>query len=343
MFKRGRQWMITAVLLLAMTALAACGADGNTASEADTLQTENAAQQNTSSGNSAAEGTNAGSSDEAATRTIAGEFGEVEIPTHPQRIAGIYVEDYLKALEVTPVVQWYHPSWGKQDYLGLDVPEFDISGSIEALLAEEPDLIILDGGVDAEKYEQYAKVAPTYRLPDSVLQDSRQVLTAIADALGIPEKAESVLADYDKKVEEGKARLQAAVGQEKVAVIRLNVADKTFALFGVKNRYTGVIYDQFGLTPVPMAAAMTEYQQIISEELIPELEADRIIIFPDNGAWETAENQEAIRILDDPLWQSLPAVKNGHIYRMERSHWQSGAITANSMKLDDLLEAMANN
>jgi ABC-type Fe3+-hydroxamate transport system substrate-binding protein len=33
-------------------------------------------------------------------------------------------------------------------------------------------------------------------------------------------------------------------------------------------------------------------------------------------------------------------VKNGNIYRMERSHWQSGAITANSMKLDDLLKAM---
>ncbi|WP_151734822.1 ABC transporter substrate-binding protein [Paenibacillus tengchongensis] len=341
MFKRGRQWMIAAVLLLAMAALAACGTDGNTASEADAAQTENAAQQTTGSGNGAAEGTNEDPPAEGAMRTVTGEFGEVEIPAHPQRIAGIYVEDYLKALEVTPVVQWYHPSWGKQDYLGLDVPEFDISGSMEALIAADPDLIIVDGGVDAEKYEQYAKVAPTYRLPDSVLQDSRQVLTAIADALGIPEKAESVLADYDQKVEEGKAKLQEAVGQEKVAVIRLNVADKSFALFGVKNRYTGVIYDQFGLTPVPMAAEMTEYQQVISEELIPELEADRIIIFPDNGAWETAENQEAIRILDDPLWQSLPAVKNGHVYRMERSHWQSGAITANSMKLDDLLEAMA--
>lgn len=44
------------------------------------------------------------------------------------------MEDYLKALGVTPVVQWYHPSWGKQDYLNLDVPEYDITGSIEALL-----------------------------------------------------------------------------------------------------------------------------------------------------------------------------------------------------------------
>lgn len=123
-------------------------------------------------------------------------------------------------------------------------------------------------------------------------------------------------------------------------MIRLNVADKTFALFGVENRFTGVIYSQFGLTPVPMAAEMTEYQSIISEELIPQLEADHIIVFPDNGGWDTEGNQEATQILDGPLWKSLPAVKNGNVYRMERSHWQTGAITANSMKLDDLLKAM---
>lgn len=123
-------------------------------------------------------------------------------------------------------------------------------------------------------------------------------------------------------------------------MIRLNVADKTFALFGVKNRFTGVIYSQFGLTPVPMAAEMTEYQSIISEELIPQLEADHIIVFPDNGGWDTEGNQEATQILDGPLWKSLPAVKNGNVYRMENSHWQTGAITANSMKFDDLLKAM---
>lgn len=207
-------------------------------------------------------------------------------------------------------------------------------------MEKDPDLIIVDGGADAARYELYSKIAPTYRLPEAVLQDSRQMLTAIADALGIPEKAESVLAEYDQKVAEGKAKLQQALGQEKVAVIRLNVADKTFALFGVKNRYTGVIYDQFGLTPVPMAAEMPEYQSIISEELIPQLDADHIIVFPDNGGWDTEGNQEAIQILEGPLWKSLPAVKNGNVYRMERSHWQSGAITANSMKLDDLLKAM---
>ncbi|MEK3714164.1 ABC transporter substrate-binding protein [Paenibacillus sp. FSL R7-0333] len=330
----GRKIIWTAVLILAISAIAACG-NNNKAADSKDVQTGNAV-----AASAAPAETGGAAASEGATRTIAGEFGEVEIPVNPQRVAAIYLEDYLKALGVTPVVQWYHPSWGKQDYLNLDVPEFDISGSIEALLDKNPDLIITDGGADAAKVEQYSLVAPTYRLPESVLQDSRLILTAVADALGIPEKGKAVLAEYDQKVADGKAALQQALGQEKVAVIRLNVADKTVALFGVKNRFTGVLYNQFGLTPVPMAAEMTEFQSIISEEVIPELEADHIIVFPDNGNWDTAANQEAIQILDGPLWKNLPAVKNGNIYRMERSHWQSGGITANQMKLDDLLKTM---
>lgn len=333
----GRKFLWAAVLIMAMSALAACGNNSDTAKD-NVAKTENVDNTATSSSTPTEESEEP--SNEGATRTITGEFGDVQIPVHPKRVAGIYVEDYLKALGVTPVVQWYHPSWGKQDYLNLDVPEFDITGSMEALLEKDPDLIIVDGGADAEKYEQYSKIAPTYRLPEKELLDSRLMLTAIADALGIPDKAEAVLAEYDQKVADGKAKLQQALGEEKVAVIRLNVADKTFALFGVKNRYTGVIYNQFGLTPVPMAAEMTEYQSIISEELIPQLEADHIIVFPDNGGWDTEGNQEASQVLDGPLWKSLPAVQKGNIYKMERSHWQSGAITANMMKLDDLLEAM---
>lgn len=338
MVQRGRKYIWAAMLIMVMAVLAACGTNDNAAS-GNAAQTENAAASSTPDGNTPA-ATDSTGGDEGGTRTVTGEFGDVEIPAHPQRIAGIYVEDYLKALGVTPVVQWYHPSWGKQDYLGLDVPEFDITGSMEALLDQNPDLIILDGGADQAAYENYSKVAPTYRLPEAVLQDSRLMLAAIADALGVPEKAESVLAEYDAKVADGKVKLQQAIGQEKVAVIRLNVADKSFALFGVKNRYTGVIYDQFGLTPVDMAAEMTDYQSIISEEVIPELGADHIIVFPDNGEWDSADNQDALSILDGPLWKNIPAVKNGNIYKMERSHWQSGAITANSMKLDDLLKAI---
>jgi len=328
MTKMGRLTLGMTLLLMLSTAMTACGSGTNEPGEAVPTKTEQTQQRAQ------------GELEEKATRIVQDEFGEVTIPVHPQRIAGIYLEDYLLALGVKPIVQWYHPYWGTQEYLKLDAPLFDISGSLEALLQQAPDLILVDGAVDKEKYELYSKIAPTYRLKEEALSSTRNTITTIADVLGIPEKAEQVLSSYEHKVNEGRQKLQQAVGDETVAVVRINIDDKSLALFGVHNSYTGVIYSEFGLKPVPMVADMTDYQMMLSEEAIPDLNADHLILFPSNGDWSTADNQQVFEVLDNPLWRSVPAVQKGNVYRFERSHWQSGQITANSMKLDDLLQAM---
>ncbi|QOS78607.1 ABC transporter substrate-binding protein [Paenibacillus sp. JNUCC31] len=327
-FSKGfKGWTI--ILLLMVVVITGCSASSESKVEQDPASGAGASGENTSET----------TEKEAETRVVQDEFGDVTIPVHPQRIAGIYVEDYLKALDITPVVQWYNPMWGVQEYLDLDVPRFDLTGSIEALLQYDPDLIIVDG-VDAGTYEMYSKVAPTYRLPEEILQDSNQILTTIADVVGKPEKGAEVVAEFEGKIADAKSKLQEAIGNETVAVVRLNVTEKTLALFGVKNRLAGFIYSDVGLTPHPLAANMKEYQELLSEEAIPELDADHIIVFPSNGNWSSKENEAAIKVLDGKLWQSLPAVKNKHVYMMERSHWQSGAVIANSMKIDDLLQKM---
>lgn len=333
--------LAAAAAVMMATVVAACG-DGEGKQEGAAGQTANGASASAST-SPAAQKQEAGKEadkKDGETRVVKGEFGEVTIPAHPKRVVGVYVEDYLKVLGVTPVVQWYHPTWGKQDYLGLDVPLYDTTGSIEALLAQDPDLIIVDGGVDKAKYEQYSKIAPTYRIPEQVLQNSEEMLKTIADVLNIPEKASKALADYEAKIADAKAKLEKSVGKQTVAVIRVNTGDKTIALFGQKNRYAGEIYRTFGLEPHPLTAKMEEFQQILSEEAFPSLNADHIIVFPSNGDWGSKENQEAFKLLDSPLWKSVPAFANGHVYKVERTHWQSGAITANSMKLDDLLKYM---
>jgi len=329
-----------ALILAFGAALAGCGADTDTKTAAadDTAAAQTAATENDPQNNSAESDTQAA---EGETRVVKGEFGDVTIPAHPQRVAGIYMEDYMVALGVTPVVQWYHPSWGIQDYLNLDVPQFDITGSPEALLAQQPDLIMVDGGADQAAYETYSKIAPTYRLPESMLQDSKQILLAVADALGMPEKGEEVLAAYEKTVADDKAKLREKVGDETVAVVRLNGGEKTMALFGIKNRYTGSLFSELGLTPHPLVGEMEDFQQVVSEEGLADLDADHIFIFPASGDWESDENKEAEKILDRPVWQSLKAVQSGHVYKVERSYWQSGGIRANLLKFEDVMKHLA--
>ncbi|MEK5039706.1 ABC transporter substrate-binding protein [Sporosarcina sp. FSL K6-3457] len=272
------------------------------------------------------------------TRIVTDEFGEVEIPINPKRVAAIYLEDYLKALDVDPIVQWYHPWWGKQDYLNLDAPEFDLTGSMEALIDKNPDLIIVDGGADAEKYEQYSKVAPTYRLPEEILVNPIEITKTIADLLGVSEKADEVVKDYENKINDAKEKLNDSIGNETVAVVRLNIGENVLSLLGINNRFIGTIYHEIGLTPHPLARDMKEFQEVLSEEILPELDADHIIIFPSDGNWESEDNKEAIDSLESSIWQLVPAVQKGNVHIVDRTYWQSGAITANMMKIDDLLK-----
>ncbi len=40
------------------------------------------------------------------TRTFTHKMGTINVPNHPKRIIGLYVEDQLQALGVKPVMQW---------------------------------------------------------------------------------------------------------------------------------------------------------------------------------------------------------------------------------------------
>lgn len=327
--------MKTGWISLIMAAMITVTGCGSTSDKADTKETTDQSSQATT--------TSSEVPSQKETRIVTDGFGEVEIPTNPKRISALYREDYLVALGVTPIVQYYNPMWGKQDYLKLDVPLFDVTGDIEGLLASEPDLIIGAGEVDAAQYELYSKVAPTFRLPDDVLADSRKTLTLMADLLGLSDKAEQVLADYDARIVDVKAKLIAAIGDEKVVVLRMNVVDQSINIFGIHNTFVGqLLYEDLGLKAPKYAETMTEGNVVLSREVIPELDADHIILLPSNGTWEDESTAKALEEMKtDPLWKNVPAFKNGHVYPVERSYWQTGAITANGLKMDDLLRLLA--
>lgn len=272
-----------------------------------------------------------------ATRIVKNEFEEVEIPVNPKRVAALYREDYLVALGVTPIVQYFNPMWGKQEYLGLEVPLFDVTGSVEALLVSEPDLIIT-GVIEDAQYEMYSKVAPTFRIPEDVLVDPRETLSVIADLLGMPEKTEEVLQKYDQRVEELKGKLAASAGDEKVVVLRMNSVDKSVNIFGYNNIFTGkLLYQDLGMQAPEYAKNMTEGNIVLSMEAVPELDVDHIILLLSNGTWEDEGIAQAYEeMMNSPIWKTVPAVQKGNVYQVDRSHWQTTAIIGHQKKMDDL-------
>ncbi|MCA0754183.1 ABC transporter substrate-binding protein [Paenibacillus sp. N4] len=266
---------------------------------------------------------------------------EVTIPANPQRIIATYLEDYLVALGVKPVAQWSVAN-GKQEYLQEqlgDIPTIAYDLPFEAVTSFNPDLLIIGSNsmVEGDKYSQYSKIAATYTLGDEISGDWRKALLKIGEVLGKSDEAQKVLDAYEAKAKEAKAKLQATAAGESVAAIWL--VKKNFYVVSDKLSSGAVLYQDLGLEAPAVvkeiAASGTGNWNAISLEKLAELDADHLILVNS----DTDTGSEALK---DPLWQSIPAVKNGNVYEFPRtSSWLYYGPIASARMIDDVLETIA--
>jgi iron complex transport system substrate-binding protein len=265
---------------------------------------------------------------------------QVKIPANPQRIVASYLEDHLVALGVKPVAQWSVAN-GTQDYLKADldgIPTIPFDLPFESVMSFQPDLLIIGSAatVEGDKYDQYAKIAPTYVVGDKINNDWRQSLLKIGEVLGKSDVAEKALADYEAKAAEAKAKLQQAAPEQNAAAIWL-VSKKFFVVS--QNLSSGsVLYQDLGLTVPKLVQDISKDQESnwlpISMEQIAQLDVDNLFLI-------NSDANTGSEALQDPLWQALPVVKSGHVYEYPRSSsWLYTGTIANSQIIDDVLESM---
>ncbi|WP_400243671.1 iron-hydroxamate ABC transporter substrate-binding protein [Niallia sp. JL1B1071] len=307
-------------LLLVFTVLAACG--NNNSKEDNNKE-------------------NVGSN-EATERTLTDAIGnEVKVPAELKSIIGSYLEDDLIALGVTPVAQWsIQEGKGVQDYLQedlKDIPTIDSTLPYEAVSSFTPDLVLMSSATEVEgaKYDQYAKIAPTYVVSKENNNDWRTRLQTIGEVLDKKEEAEKVLADYNQKAEEAKAKIQESIKDESAAAIWL-VSNQLF-IVGENVSSGAVLYGDLGLK-VPevvkeISATATGNWSAISLEKLAQLDADHLFLINSDG--------EGAEVLKDSLWSNIPAVKNGNIYGYgpDTSWLYSGPI-ANTQIIEDVVESL---
>ena len=94
-----------------------------------------------------------------------------------------------------------------------------------------------------------------------------------------------------------------------------------------------MLYTDLGLTPHAMVPLGEDHQEI-SFENIPELTADHIFIMVEDEAKMTEVEQS-------DLWQRLPAVAAGHVYKVNIEPWnQSVGPISFSVIIDDVTAAL---
>lgn len=245
---------------------------------------------------------------EAEAKTVQTTNGEVVIPTSPQRIVA---EEYIASLLVLDVKPVGAPGLALENYYLKDalkdVEEIGDYGkpSIEKIIALKPDLIITGNG---ENYDALSKIAPTVVIPYGELKDAHEELTYFGELLGKEQEAKDWLAQYDQKIADAKAQVDAIIPKDASFSI-IEDADKTYYAYGDNfGRGGQPVYQALGRKPpAKVADEMMEKQWAeISEEVLADYAGDYIILTSDDRTVEDFKK--------DPIWGSLPAVKNDHLY-----------------------------
>jgi len=118
------------------------------------------------------------------------------------RVFAPFLEDFFVALGITPIAQFSHSKWGKQDYLGLqEVPDIDVQNrEIDRLLYYKPTLIMLDSGIERwESFHHLDEVAPVCHLSHPG-ENWQSTLFKIADLTGKTSLMQDVILQYEDKV-----------------------------------------------------------------------------------------------------------------------------------------------
>nr|WP_310602794.1 ABC transporter substrate-binding protein [Anaerosporobacter sp.] len=253
------------------------------------------------------------------TRTITDIKGTVEIPSNPQRIVDISgTSDILSILGYDVVGTANSDAYDYTrfpSYLEDVLEEAKILGysmiaemDVEAIIALEPDLIVIST-VQEKMYDQLSKVAPVIML-EMKQMDWKEDFMHVATVFGEEEKATEWMNTYLSKASEVGDRIKETYGKE---TSYLSFLASSGSLFIFDSAGLGTIfYDDMGLAkPEGMPEQENVSLPVVTYEGLAEINSDYIFV--------VATNEDLATLTDGSIWNSVNAVKEGHVINLTAS------------------------
>jgi iron complex transport system substrate-binding protein len=277
--------------------------------------------------------------EEATSYTVKHAMGTTEIKGTPKRIVVLTNEgtEALLALGVKPVGAvkswtgnpWYDHIKDKMD----DVKELGTEGepNVEAIAALKPDLIIGNKMRHEKIYEQLKAIAPTV-FSETLRGNWKDNFMLYAKAVNKEEKGKEVLAQYDQRIKDLKAKLGNKL-KIKVSIVRFMAGDVRIYH---KDTFSGVILDQLGFAR-PESQNVNDFAETgVTKERIPAMDGDILFYFTyeqGDGAATKLEKEW----MNDPLFKNLNVAKQGKVYKVSDTIWNTaGGVLAANLMLDDI-------
>jgi iron complex transport system substrate-binding protein len=278
-------------------------------------------------------------------RVIEHAMGSTEITGNPQRVVILTNEgtEALLALDVKPVgavKSWTGNPW--YEHIESDMKDVVNVGdesqvNLEEIAALKPDLIIGNKMRQEKIYDQLSLIAPTV-FSDTLRGDWRENFEFYAEALNKVDKGTEILANFDARIDSIATKAGDQLDTE-LSIIRF-MPEKTRIYLG--DTFSGVILEKIGFAR-PESQISDEFVIEIGKERIQEADGDFIFYF----TYDTGDGQGSAREtewLNDPLFNSLEAVKNGKIMKVDDAIWNTaGGIKAANLMLDDIESILDNN
>lgn len=276
--------------------------------------------------------------------TIENRFGETLIPEQPERVATIDYAgvDNVLALGFQPLTarEWFGPypdsiwPWAK-DLATTDPVVVGAELDFEAIAATEPDVILaLRSGITQDDYNALARIAPVVAVPPGA-GDYDLDWQAQAELAGLALGRSQLAA---QQIEEVKATIEAA------AQAHPEWQGKTFAMMtyweGTVGLYSATdssvaLISQLGLEPHPKVVELSTPGQFyieISEEILPELDADLIVWFMPADSPEV-EGLVARQVMRAPA-------EGREIFLSQQSHTNGALSYASLLSLPEAVDLL---
>ncbi|WP_338554324.1 helix-turn-helix domain-containing protein [Paenibacillus sp. KS-LC4] len=304
--------------------LAACG--GTAAEPQQSAQGSNA-QPNASA--------TADAASEATTRMYKDALGrEVEMPSNPSKVVVITYGGYLLPLGLKPVgvdqsvLDLYPEELAGVTSIGKGL------GNVEAVSALEPDLIVLPEYYDASVYTQFEKIAPTIAVSWGGDPDVIQTLRDMGDIMNRKQEAEAWITKFEAKLQSVRDQLEVKVAPGETAITFI-LYEGELLLGGEGGTLGKLIYEDFGYQMPEQFKPYADGGAALSIESLADRPADYFFT-----QMTDRELVEMNKLFQEPLYQSIPAIKNNRIINVSRDKWNYGPYLA-EQAVDEMIEKVA--
>ena len=281
-------------------------------------------------------------------RILKHKFGETVLPDAPLRIVCIRLEDPMLALDAPMVAAYDFPAYYLHEELAargvmrISINDENKTINLEQVQAAKPDLIVMRDSFGKGVYDDLSKIAPVAAFD---LRDYERTLLALSLVLARPADGEARLRQFYDTAKRDRIRIKGHIGDATVALLR--IMNKEVRLYPyATNDINRFMYELLNLRPPQMVIDIdgNEQNNAISLELLPELQTDYLLISagfgPSSRQSSAIAKKRFAAMRLDPLWQSVPAVRAGHMLEVDSMIWNAHGIISRERAMDALAEDM---